>query len=86
MKHLHLVIEGFPKERADELAKEPEAEVFPLTEANAREALEKIFAADAVAVWTPVGVAVALRATDFIQSALANSRRTECDGYPLRPN
>jgi hypothetical protein len=28
-----------------------DAELFHLTEANAREALEKIFAADTVAVW-----------------------------------
>ena len=53
-KHLDLIIEGFPKERADELAQEPDSEVFPLTEANAKEALEKIFAADSVAVWSKV--------------------------------
>ncbi len=51
---LHLVVEGFPAERRGELA-EPSpgtvVEVYPLTESNAREALEKIFAADAVAVW-----------------------------------
>ncbi len=54
-KHLHLIIEGFSKERADELAREPEAEVFPLTEASAKEALDKIFAAETVAVWTDAG-------------------------------
>jgi len=53
---LHLVIEGFPSDRLAELSTPtPGAtdviEVFPLTEANAGEALEKIFAADAVAVW-----------------------------------
>jgi len=53
-KHLDLIIEGFPKERADELAKQPDSEVLQLTEANAKEALEKIFAADSVAVWTDV--------------------------------
>ncbi len=53
-KHLDLIIEGFPKERADELAKQPDSETFPLTEASAKEALEKIFAADSVAVWTKV--------------------------------
>ena len=53
-KHLDLIIEGFPKERADELAKQPDSEAFPLTEASAKEALEKIFAADSVAVWSKV--------------------------------
>ncbi|HEX4139430.1 MAG TPA: hypothetical protein VHY09_03725 [Candidatus Methylacidiphilales bacterium] len=53
-KHLDLIIEGFPKERADELARQPNSETFHLTEANAKEALEKIFAADSVAVWAPV--------------------------------
>jgi hypothetical protein len=53
---LHLVVEGFPAARLEEIAKgAPGAtdltEIFPLTEANAREALEKIFAADTVAVW-----------------------------------
>ncbi len=53
---LHLVIEGFPAERLAELsAPSPEKrdaiEIFQLTEANAREALKKIFAADTVAVW-----------------------------------
>jgi hypothetical protein len=54
-KHLHLVLEGFPRERAEELARQPDTEALPLTEANAREALEKIFAAETVAVWTKVG-------------------------------
>ena len=56
---LHLVVEGFPAARLDELS--PSApgtadvtEIFQLTESNAREALEKIFAADTVAVWTPL--------------------------------
>lgn len=53
---LHLVVEGFPAARVKEIA-EPTGEtgdmteIFELTEANAREALEKIFAADTVAVW-----------------------------------
>jgi hypothetical protein len=53
---LHLVVEGFPAARLKEIAG-PNAgtgdmtEIFELTEANAREALEKIFAADTVAVW-----------------------------------
>ena len=53
-KHLDLIIEGFSQECVDELAQQPDSETFPLTEANAKEALEKIFAADTVAVWTKV--------------------------------
>jgi hypothetical protein len=53
---LHLIVEGFPADRLDEIAGSfPETtgvtEIFQLTEANAREALGKIFAADTVAVW-----------------------------------
>jgi hypothetical protein len=53
---LHLVIDGFPQDKLEEIAKPSPGttdvtEIFPLTEANAREALEKIFAADTVAVW-----------------------------------
>ena len=51
-KHLDLIIEGFPKERADELAQQPGSETLLLTEASAKEALEKIFASDSVAVWS----------------------------------
>jgi len=51
---LHLVLEGFPAERLKEISADGNAEIFPLTEANAKEALEKIFAADSVAVWTKV--------------------------------
>jgi len=53
---LHLVIEGFPPERKGELAggSNDVTEIFQLTETNAREALEKIFAADTVAVWGKV--------------------------------
>ncbi len=56
---LHLVIEGFPADRLAELsAASPETtditEIVPLTEANASEALGKIFAADTVAVWGKV--------------------------------
>lgn len=52
---LHLVIEGFPAEKLAELSatsSDPNtvAEIFPLTESNARQALEKIFTADTVAV------------------------------------
>ncbi len=53
---LNLVVEGLSEERRqelDRLAATPGvvSEIFPLTEPNARAALEKIFAADAVAVW-----------------------------------
>jgi hypothetical protein len=52
---LHLVVEGFPPERLKELDATATAgdltEIFALTEANAGEALEKIFTADTVAVW-----------------------------------
>lgn len=51
---LHLVVEGFPADRLEEIAGPlpgTVTEIFPLTESNARQALEKIFAADAVAVW-----------------------------------
>ena len=56
---LHLVVEGFPAARLQELASaksrsEDMAEIFQLTEANSREALEKIFAADTVMVWSEV--------------------------------
>jgi hypothetical protein len=54
---LHLVVTGFPEERMGEIAdsattSEDNAEIFYLNEANAKEALEKIFAADTVKVWT----------------------------------
>lgn len=53
---LHLIVEGFPPGRLQEIAgtssgTDDVTEIFELTEANAREALEKIFAADTVAVW-----------------------------------
>jgi len=56
---LHLVIEGFPADRLKALAESSQGttdvtEIFQLTEANAREALEKIFAADTIAVWSEV--------------------------------
>jgi hypothetical protein len=56
---LYLVIEGLPAERRLELekiAQEPgvTAEIFELTEFNSAVALEKIFAADSVAVWGPL--------------------------------
>jgi hypothetical protein len=54
---LHLVIEGFPSDRLVELsasAANDASEIFLLSEANAGEALEKIFVADTVAVWGKV--------------------------------
>ena len=56
---LHLVIEGFPAERLRELNSSSSSaneiiEIFPLTETNAREALDKIFTADTIAVWSNV--------------------------------
>ena len=56
---LHLVIEGFSADRLEELAKSSSGttdvtEIFPLTETNARAALEKIFASDTIAVWGDV--------------------------------
>jgi hypothetical protein len=56
---LHLVIEGLPAARIEEITGSSPAttgvtEIFQLTEANAREALGKIFAADTVAVWGEV--------------------------------
>jgi hypothetical protein len=56
---LHLVVEGLPADRLEEIAKPSPgttdvAEIFQLTEANAREALGKIFVADTIAVWGKV--------------------------------
>jgi hypothetical protein len=51
---LHLVVEGFPESKLAELKADDTTEIVHLTEAKAREALEKIFAADTVAVWTKV--------------------------------
>ena len=58
---LHLVVEGFPTEGLEEIAKAAPGtndifEIYPLTEANAREALEKIFEANTVAVWGDLSV------------------------------
>jgi len=57
---LHLVVEGFPPERLGEITGsssgvDNSAEIFQLTETSAGEALEKIYAADTVAVWGKVG-------------------------------
>jgi hypothetical protein len=56
---LNLVVEGLSEERRKELdriaaERGTVSEIFPLTEENARAALEKIFAADTVAVWGKV--------------------------------
>ena len=55
---LHLVIAGVPAATLGELAPAPGenvlTETLTLSEANAREALEKIFAADAVTVLGPL--------------------------------
>ena len=53
---LHLVVEGFPPARLEEIAGSAGGanditEIFQLTEASAPEALKKIFVADTVAVW-----------------------------------
>jgi hypothetical protein len=49
---LYLLVAGLPEEQRPMGPEgEPGVEVFTLTEKTAREALEKIFAADAVSVW-----------------------------------
>ncbi len=52
MKTLHLVLETFPPARVAELRANAEDEVFLLTDENAKEALQKIFAAESICVWT----------------------------------
>lgn len=53
---LHLAVGNFSASKLEELKKSSEAagdttEIFVLIEANAREAVEKIFSVDGVAVW-----------------------------------
>jgi hypothetical protein len=49
---LYLLVDGLPEaQRPVVPAGEEDAEVFTLNESTAREALDKIFAADAVSVW-----------------------------------
>ncbi len=54
---LHLVIEGLASDRLEELRRSAfqagttRVEIMTLTESNSREALEKIFEADSVAIW-----------------------------------
>ena len=51
-KILYLLVEGLPENQRPPA--DPDAEFLTLTEANVREVLEKIFAADAVSVWGPL--------------------------------
>ncbi len=53
---LYLIVGDLPADRLSEITagSGAETEVIPLTETNGREALDKIFAADTVAVWGPV--------------------------------
>ncbi len=54
-RSLYLVVEGLPAtQRPVVPSGDTGVEVFTLSESNAREALEKIFAADAVSVWGEV--------------------------------
>ena len=51
---LYLVVDGLPEAQRPKVVPGEPAEIFVLTEANAAEALEKIFAAEAVSVWADV--------------------------------
>ena len=51
-KILHLIVDGLPTDQWPPA--DADATVFKLTERTAREALEKIFASDAVSVWGEV--------------------------------
>jgi hypothetical protein len=51
---LYLLVEGLPETQRPAVVPGNNMEVFTLTEASAAEALEKIFAADAVSVWGEV--------------------------------
>jgi hypothetical protein len=53
-KILYLLVEGLPEAQKPKAAPGDGVETFVLTEKNAREALEKIFAADTIAVWSDV--------------------------------
>jgi len=53
---IHLAVGGFPTDKLKQIValsdlSGEQAEIFVLTETHAREALEKIFSADGVAVW-----------------------------------
>jgi hypothetical protein len=51
---LYLLVEGLPEAQKPPVAPGDGAEIFVLKESNAAEALQKIFAADAVSVWGEV--------------------------------
>jgi hypothetical protein len=51
---LYLLVDGLPEAQRPAVVSGDNVEVFTLTEASAAEALEKIFAADAVSVWGEV--------------------------------
>ena len=54
-RSLYLVVEGLPEAQRPVVPPgDAGVEIFELTEASAREVLEKIFAADAVSVWGEV--------------------------------
>jgi hypothetical protein len=54
-RSLYLVVEGLPEAQRPVVPPgESGVEIFELTESSAREALGKIFAADAVSVWGEV--------------------------------
>jgi hypothetical protein len=54
-RSLYLVVEGLPEAQRPVVPPgDTGVEVLTLSESNAREALEKIFAADAVSVWGEV--------------------------------
>ena len=54
-RSLYLVVEGLPEAQRPVVSPgETGVEIFTLNESSAREALEKIFAADAVSVWGEV--------------------------------
>jgi len=49
---LYLLVDGLPEAQRPAIPSgEPSVEIFTLSEDNAREALEKMFAADSVSVW-----------------------------------
>jgi hypothetical protein len=49
---LYLLVEGLPDAQRPVVPDDEEGtEIFPLNESTVREALQKIFAADAVSVW-----------------------------------
>jgi hypothetical protein len=53
-KILYLMVDGLPEAQKPKVAPGDNVETFVLTEKNAPEALQKIFAADTIAVWSDV--------------------------------